>query len=498
MKDRIAHSVAWLVWSRGFVQGVSLVTTILVARLLSPADYGLMALATIWTGTLALVGELGLGAAIVQFPDLEEGELNVCFWLAQGVAGIGYLALYAAAPSVASWFGTPPLADILRVAGVTLPLAALRLVPESLLRKRLALDRLSQVEILAVLATLPVVLSLAWMGMGVWALVAGALVMPFVQNLGAFWCAGWLPGLRMRSRRRRALLRYSLTSLGARASWAAYEQVDTFVLGKIAGEVVLGFYSMAKALASLPVVKISVVVNQLAVPVMAGLQADRDGLQASFLRGLRFVAALTVPLCVGLALVADDFVAVVLGAKWQPIAPLLRVLAIFGLIHSLDALLPPVLFARYRPGLLFRCTVALLVVMPFAFWAGAVWMGALGVALAWIAVYPLVMAWMARESLAELRLGWRTVWAQLRPPCIAALPMAGCVVLVRSVMPATDIEDRFARLLLASGLGAAVYARWLLWRGGPVVAELMEIAGWLFGRRPSESGPAAHAEPRSV
>src|SRR5439155_13837939 len=106
----------------------------------------------------------------------------------------------------------------------------------------------------------------------------------------------------------------------------------------------------------LPVVKISVVVNQLALPVMAGLQEDRSAMRASFLRALRLVASLTVPLCDGMALVADDLVWIALGAKWQPMVPLLRVLSLFGLIHSLDSLLPPILFARYRPGVLFWWT----------------------------------------------------------------------------------------------------------------------------------------------
>jgi len=102
----------------------------------------------------------------------------------------------------------------------------------------------------------------------------------------------------------------------------------------------------------------------------------RDG----FLRGLRLVACTTVPLCVGAALVADDLVSIAFTDKWQPMVPLLRVLCVFGLVRSLDVLLPPVLFARYRPRSCFGWTVVLLLVMPFAFLTGAVSFGAAGVA----------------------------------------------------------------------------------------------------------------------
>lgn len=482
MKDRIARSVFWLVWSRGVVHGASLLSTVLVARLLSPSDYGLMALATIWTGTLALVVELGLGPTIIQFPDLEEGELNICFWLTMALACGGYAALYAASPAVAEWFATPRLSDVLRVAGLTLPLAALRLVPEGLLRKRLALDKVSQAEVAGILVTIPLVLTLAWRGAGVWALVAGSLAMPLVQTVTVFTFVRWSPGLRVRSARAGALLRYGAGALGARASWAAYEQVDLFVLGRVAGDVVLGFYAMAKALANLPVVKISAVVNQLALPVMAGFQADQGALRASFLRALRLVASVTVPACVGMALVADDIVLVALGAKWQPIVPIFRVLALFGLIHSLDALLPPILFARYRPSILFWWTGALLLVMPLAFWAGAVSIGALGVALAWVVVYPVMAAWMAREGLREIETDWRTLWNELQPVVTASLLMAASVVGVRFAVAGVEPFTVFLRVGLSVGTGAAVYVVALRWRGPRLVGELMEVAGWLFPR----------------
>jgi O-antigen/teichoic acid export membrane protein len=495
MKDRIARSLFWVVWSRGAVQLISLLSALVVARLLDPQDYGLMALAGVWTYAIALLAELGLGVAIVQFPELEERELNICFWLAVGTTGIGYLALYASAPAIAAWFASPMLADVLRVAGLSLPLVAVRIVPDSLLRKRLELDRVSQAEVASMLATTPVVLALAWSGVGVWALVVGSLVMPLVQSVVSFWFVRWWPGLRVGSRRLPELLRFSLAALGARVGWVVFQQVDAVVLGKVSGQVVLGFYSMAKLLASLPLEKITVVANQLALPIMAEVQADRATMRASFLRGLRLVACLTVPLGTGLALVADDFVWVALGEKWMAAVPLLRVLCILGLIRSVDTLLPPVLLARYRAGALFWWTAALLLIMPFAFWTGAAWMGPLGVALAWVVVYPIVMAWMARQGLQELELHWTAVWVQLRPVMDAALVMAVAVVAARWALPASEAADRLLRLGLTTGLGAVVYGAAIVWRGGPVVGEIAEVAGWLL-RRPATLDDVPTLTPR--
>jgi O-antigen/teichoic acid export membrane protein len=263
--------------------------------------------------------------------------------------------------------------------------------------------------------------------------------------------------------------------------------MDTFVLGKVGGDVVLGFYSMAKTLASLPVLKISVVVNQLTLPMMAGIQADRSALRASFLRALRLVAALTFPLCSGAALVTNDLVWITLGAKWQPMVPLIRVLCVFGLIHSLAVLLPPVLLVRYRAAFLFWWTCALLLVMPLVFWTGATWLGGLGVALGWITVYPLMLLWMAGEGLRELGVGWRSIWSEMQPIIRATLMMVGVVLTVLWAVPGLEVGDRVLRLALASAFGALVYGPALFWWSRALFGEIVEVTGWVLGRNHSTS-----------
>src|SRR4030095_9070836 len=173
-----------MTWSRVALQGISFVSTIVVARLLSPSDYGLMALAGIWIGVIVLLAELGLGAAIVQFRDLDDRELNTCFWLTMSLAALGYGVLYLAAPLIAEWFGTPRLLTVLRVVGLGLPLVAFRVVPDALLRQRIQLDRVSRAEVAAGLLTIPVVVGMAWAGAGVWALVAGGVGTTLARGAG--------------------------------------------------------------------------------------------------------------------------------------------------------------------------------------------------------------------------------------------------------------------------------------------------------------------------
>jgi O-antigen/teichoic acid export membrane protein len=313
--------------------------------------------------------------------------------------------------------------------------------------------------------------------------VAAALCRPAASALVIFWYERWIPGIAFELRRLRDILGYSVASFGSRVLWATYDQADAFVLGKIAGETSLGFYSMARDLASLPVVKISTAVNQLAVPVMAELQTDRQAMRNALLRGIRLVAGVSFPLCAGLALVAEDAVRLALTEKWLPIVPIVQILCAAALVKSLDVLLPPVLRARFRAGFLARYNLVLLLVMPLLFLWGALRAGGVGVAVAWVTGYPLVMAWMAREALREIDLGWRTLLAQLKMPVLAVLAMSAVVLVLQHVLAGAGEARVWVRLAAAIAGGAATYCAILWIRGGQLTEELRELARWILRPR---------------
>jgi teichuronic acid exporter len=186
LKTRVASSIFWLAWSRGVVQLLSFATTVLVARILVPADYGVMALASVFIGTAVMLADMGLGTAIIQFRDLDRRELNTCFWITVTLATIAYAALALGAPVIAGWFAVPRLADVLPVLALALPVTACSVVSDSLLRKSLALNRVSQAEIIGNALALPMMVGCALAGFGVWALVTGSLVVSVVKSVATF------------------------------------------------------------------------------------------------------------------------------------------------------------------------------------------------------------------------------------------------------------------------------------------------------------------------
>jgi O-antigen/teichoic acid export membrane protein len=478
----VARSIFWLAWSRGAVQLLSFATTVLVARILVPADYGVMALAGMFIAMAGVVAEMGLGAAIVQFGDLSRRELNTCFWITVSLAAFSYAVLALGASVIADWFAVPRLAEVLPVLALGLPLNACTVVSASLLRKRVALDQVSQAEIIAAVVTLPVMLGCAHAGFGVWTLVTGSLVGWVVRDAVILAFAPWLPGLRVGGKRAKEMLHFSLTTFGVSILWAFREQADVAVIGKITGQVTVGLYSMARDLAMLPTTKISSVVFALSAPMMAELQTDIVAMRSTFFRAMRLTSAITLPASAGMALVADDMVAVLLGPKWLPAVTILRLLCLYAAVRAVDVLLPPVLIARRRQRFLFWYFLWLLLAVPAAAALGAYLQGAPGAVVLLTPTYIVLIAIVTKETLTELNGTFWELWCDTWPMLAATAAMAAVVLLLREVVFAGRTEPPLVELILLTLTGAVTYLGALFVLGRTVIGEGAEVAGWIFRR----------------
>lgn len=492
-RHRIAQSITWLVWSRVAVQFTSLFSTLLVARLLDPSDYGLIGLCGIWIAAFTHFSELGLGAAVLQFRNADDGDLNACFWLNTAISVAGFGILFIASPWVAQWLSTPSLAPVLRVVALSLPLGALRTVPENLLRRDLALDKVSQALLISNIVAIPFVLGLAIAGAGVWALVSGIVLVPAVHSAATFIFARWRPGFVVRGQQLGAMLRYGMASVGATISWSVYHNMDSLLLGKFAGASAVGIYTVAKHLATLPVDKLVTLVSQLLSPMLAARQDDRALMRASALRAIRFVSWLTIPIFGGLMVMADDVIRVALTAKWVAAAPVLAIMCAISLLRVLESLLIPALMATYRPRFVLRYQSTLMVALIPAFAVGAYWYGAAGVALAWLAVYPVPTLWMAQKALRELDGSLRLLWKEVQTPFVVTASMMLAQLAFGHLLDSVAIGPGLMHLLLLASAGAAVYLIGLLTMGASVRTEMLQIAIWLV--RGSRHTSAAAARP---
>jgi O-antigen/teichoic acid export membrane protein len=266
------------------------------------------------------------------------------------------------------------------------------------------------------------------------------------------------------------------------------EAASSLVLGKITGQAAaVGVYTMADDIAHLPGTKISPIINMLTSPVMAELQNDIDGLREAFYRAVRLTAAIVVPTSAGIALVADDMVAVLLGPKWLPAAPLIRLISLFAAVRAIDGVLPSVMLARRRERFLFWYCALLLIVMPGAAVLGATWDGAAGMIVFYTAAYCAVMIFLAKEALVELKGKFSELWSQTWAIMAATAAMTVVVLILGELAAWMQVDSPLARLALLSFTGAVIYGATLFAIGSPVISEGAEVLGWILGRRRAAS-----------
>jgi PST family polysaccharide transporter len=478
LRRAFLRGIAWTAVSKWSTQVVSWASTIAVARLLTAADYGIVGMATVYFGLVQLVTEFGLSAAIVQRRDLDRLQLARLGGLA-ALTGLGCVAVSVAlAGPIAAFFGEPGVRPVLIVLSLTFALAGLQVLPGALLARELEFQRLAWIDMVEILAQVACTLALALAGAGHWALVAGIVAgkaagtatahvlrphpLAWPRELGAL----------------RSTLTFGRNIVASRLAWYVYSNADVVVIGRVLGRDALGVYTIASAIAAVPVEKITAVLLRVTAPVFAVVQRDREALGRYLRHTVEGLALVTVPAAVGLALVATDLVPVVLGERWGPATEPMRLLALAAVARTILPVLPQVLAAVDATHRQAQATAIGALTLPVAFWLGARW-GVSGVAAVWLIGYPavvgplLVVAVLRRLGLRAAELA-RALW----PATSGALLMAVAVTAVRAALTGSGSA---ARLAAAVAAGVLAYALVLCLLHGARVRAALQL--WREARR---------------
>ena len=450
----LVRGIAWTGGVKWVSQGLTWASTLVVARALTPEDYGIVGLATVFTGLVALVSEFGLGAAVVTLRGLDDGQVRQINTLSVLLGVLSAALVCLAAVPIGRFTGTPELPGVLAVLSVGFVLAGLRTVPDAVLQKELEFRTLALVEGALAIVVAAVTMALALAGAGYWTLVAGTL-------LGGALSAATSMALRPRGFARPRLARvreamgFSGRLLVTRLSWYLYSNADFAVVGKVLGERALGAYNLAWSLAGIPIGKVSGMILRVTPAFFSAVQDDRPALRRYLLTITEGVALLTFPMTLGLALVADDFVLLVLGEKWRAAILPLRLLALYASIRSITPLLPQVLAAVGDVRYAMRSNVAAALLLPLAFVVGARW-GTAGVAAAWMVAHPLVLAPMFARVFRRLEMPASDYLRALWPSLSGCLLMTAAVWTAARALPPD--APRAALLAVQAAAGAAAYA----------------------------------------
>lgn len=449
----LIHGIAWTSGAKWGGQLLAWASTLIVARLLTPEDYGLVGMAAVYMGLVTLVSEFGLGYTVITMRDLTDHQVAEVNGLSLIVGCACFALSCAAAAPLGRFFHAPQLPAVIVAMSTAFIITAFKTVPLSLLQRELRFRTLAVVDTGRSLTLALGMILFALAGFRYWTLVIGGLLSAtlstaaiLLQRRHAF---AWP---RLQSLRH--AIKFSGSVLVSRLSWYTYSNADFLVAGRVLGKAALGLYEFGWNLANLPVEKITALIGEVTSTIFAAVQRDPAALRRYLLRITEGIALVTFPATWGIALVAPDFVVLVLGEKWRGAIVPLQILAVSTGLRSITPLLAQVLNAVGLAGANMGYGLLCAGVLVPAFYGAAKAWGTAGLAMAWLIVYPLLVLPAAYRALKAIHLSAREYLASLWPAASATIFMCAAVLAARL---ASGQLPRGARLAIEIATGAVSY-----------------------------------------
>lgn len=465
LRKDVLHSLKWLAGARLAGQIIAWMITLVVIRILKPSDYGLMAIAEVLIGFATLFQELGLYSAMVQKRDLTDRQVEQAFGFLILVNSGIYILVFAIAPLLASFFGDPRLTNIVRVLGIQFPLASVGVVQDAMLSRSMRFKQKSLANLVIGLSNGITTLGFALAGAGVWALVfgslAGAAIRPIALSLAArHWCRPRFSRDGMSD-----MLRFGSFVTISRLLWYVYSRSDVFIIGKLLGKELLGFYSIAMQLASLPIQKVAEMLDQVGFAAYSSVQHDLAAIRCHFLKVIRILSFISFPVFWGISSISPDLVMVVLGSRWEKAIIPLQLLGLVGPIRMIGHGSGSALTAIGKPHIGTLSPLIALIIMPPAFFIGTYYGGLVGASLAWVIGYPILVLARIPFTLPPLGLNTRKYLGAMVGPAAGGAVMYLTVILARGTI-ARPLLGPASGMALLIAIGALVYPvfMWLFWR----------------------------------
>jgi len=463
---RATRGMIWSSFSLFTRQITQLIVTIILMRLLEPADFGLVELAGIFNSIIFIVTDLGIGSAIIQRKDLSDEQLDTIYWLNIGVGlAIFVLIALALSPLVARLYNLPALRPVMIVASLPLLIGPWGGPQRQLIQRNMRFTRLAALDITSAFAGAALSIGMALSGFGVWSIVFGPVLSSLIGVILVWPLTSWRPELRFRPRAIGEIMRFGSGIVGFNLVNYLGANIDFLVIGRTLGQTSLGLYTFAFDWGTITYNRITPFIGQVMFPTFASIQDDDARLRRGYLRLLTYVGLISFPAMTGLIVVAPEFVQVVFPKYTAAITPL-RILCLVGMVYSVNTFSGSIIMSKGKSVLLFRISWVRLFGFGLAVAIG-VQFGLVGVAIADL-IYSSVTIWFFQWITGRLiDLPLRAVARTLLSPALVALGMGAATWALRLVLrdglglaPAPMLA-----LTVPFGALATLGAAWLFQRG---------------------------------
>ena len=452
--QRVVHGAGFTLLGIILRTLITLVSVSVLARLLSPADFGYLAMATVVTELASLFGNFGFASVLIQKRLITRLQIDTVFW-ASAVLGLCLTSAVFLLSFAASWLFHAPLAgELMRVMCLTFAIDGLVVVHGALISRLMRFHVDFWIQVLSVLIRTAVAVVFAWQGFGVWSLVAGALAGSASRVLLSLLVIPYIPRWRFNFSYLQKTWKTNTSYFAGGFLFYVNSNVDLFLIGRMLGATALGYYQNSRSLTDEVRYRIAIPLQRVLFPAFSALQHNTNWLQASVLRSGRLLAATVFPVGVGIAAISNELVPVLYGAKWLAMIPILKLLAIATAIKASTSIATPLFNAKNRVGLALRYDILGAVIVILSVWIASQWgINAVAGALALTALYSLVHY---RVGMGLIGLTWNDVGAMLAPPALASTLMWLTIEGTR-ILLAGKIGHIGMSLALYVALGATVY-----------------------------------------
>ncbi|MEB3215438.1 MAG: MOP flippase family protein [Nostocales cyanobacterium 94392] len=475
LKKQATSGIKWSSVSQIGRQVMQFATTAILARLLSPADFGLLGMATIVIGFVELFKDLGTSAAVIQRKNLSESLVHSIFWINLAFGILGTIILFITSPLVANFYEEPRVAPVLMLLSLTFLISGISILQKALLEKDLAFNKLAKIEIAAVFNGSAIGIVSASLGLGVWSLVYQSLTVTTVTTILLWITTRWKPKLVFTWNEVKQVSSYSLYLTGFNIFNYFSRNADYLLIGKFLGTEPLGYYTLAYRLMLYPLQNISAVLSRVMFPVFSQVQNDNARFSRAYLKVVATIALVTFPIMIGLWTVSEPFILTLFGSQWQPVIQLLMILAPVGMAQSVGTTVGTIYTSKGRTDWMLRWGAGSGILATFAIATGLQW-GIVGIATAYaIATATLVYPSFAIPfRLIDLRVSdlIAVVWR----PFLASLLMLGILMTLKMLILPTSLANGWILgILVPTGFITYLLASWFINR--EQMQQFLEILG---------------------
>jgi lipopolysaccharide exporter len=449
---RAVRGTFWSFLSFLSTKALTFITTIILARLLAPAEFGIIAYCTIVIGFLDLLNNFGVGHALIARRDRLDVAQNVAFVISIGSSIVLYAVAWLMAPLIADFFNEPQIVPLLRVLSIGLLLVGIGTVPMAMLQRDLRFKAYLLPGIARNVIKACVAIGMAWQGFGVWSLVVAELVNKVLEVVIPWAIVRWRPTRTFDWGVLHEMLGFGINIVAVGLIGTFMVNVDYIIVGRVLGGAALGIYTIAYRVPEMFIRSTVDTVMMVAFPVLSRLQADKDQLATAYFGYLRYLALFAFPAAVGIALLAPAFVTTFYTEEWQPAIVPMQLIALEIGIASV-AYVPGIVYKSInRPDLLTKLTLIKLPWVVATLWFVSQW-GINGVAAGMVA---LSLASTVLDSIVVQRiLGFRFIdMIRLLAPIVAATAvMALAAAGIAALLPLN-----FVGLIVTAIVGGVVYS----------------------------------------